>query len=224
MRRTNWKTVSTLITMGLVAGCAEKVSAPQVTPSSAPASVRMAPPGRPALSLSGNRENNESADFVVGPNGGVFVVGNQAVSFPANSICEPVNSGYGIGTWDLPCSPLSKNITIHAVTRVTGARTQVDFSPSLRFVPSTDPSNWVWLFMYNPSAVGATDLSAFKIYYAPTLNGPVIDESLTDSRRRTYVDTRTGMIFSAVAHFSGYTSMGRCDTPPPSDTGVAPTC
>ena len=83
-------------------------------------------------------------------------------------------------------------------------RTQIDFSPSLRFVPSDNPMRWVWLYMSVPSLAGTTDLEAFKIFYAPTLDGPVIDESLTDPSIRTYVDSRTGVSLRRVKHFSGY--------------------
>ena len=208
MRRTNWKTVSTLVTMALVAGCAESVVSPKATPAAAPASVTFAPEGRPSLTLSGLASANTESDFTVSQNGGVFFVGNQAVVFPASSICDPTTSTYGIGSWNDGCTPLNRSITIHAVTRVSNGYSQVDFTPSLRFVPSDNPARWVWLFMYTPSAIGATDLSQFKIYYTPTLDGPLVDEASSDASLRTYVDTRSGISLRRVTHFSGYTSWG----------------
>jgi len=213
MRSLNWKTVSTLVTLAFVASCSESAVAPTSAPSAAPASMALAPAGRPSLSLSGTASNDTESDFTVGPNGGAYFAGNTAVVFPANSICDPAVSSYGMGTWDAPCAPLTRSITIHAITRVANGRTQVDFSPSLRFVPSTNPTRWVWLYMSVPSLAGTTDLSKFNIYYAPTLDGALIDESLTDGSLRTYVDTRTGTSLRRVKHFSGYAvSEGRtCD-------------
>lgn len=214
MRCTNWKTVSTLVTMGLVVtACSESVVAPRSTTSAAPASVMLAPQGRPSLSLSGGAASNTSADFTVSARGGVYFIGNNAVVFPAKSICDPSTSGYGPDTWNAPCAPLNGSITVHAVTRVADGRVQVDFTPSLRFAPSDKPSEWVWLFMYTPTASGAVDLSAFNILYASTLDAAPVDESLTDASLRTYVDSRSGVSLRRVKHFSGYTvSTGaKCD-------------
>jgi hypothetical protein len=215
MRRTNWKTVSTLITMVIVGGCTDStIVEPTATSSGAPVSMAMAPEGRPSLSLAGATASNGTATFTVGPNGGVFFVGSNAVVFPANSICDPSVSSYGIGTWEDSCTPLTAPITITAETRVTNGKTQVDFSPSLRFVPSSSPSRWVWLYMRTPSLAGTTDLSQFTIFYAPTLTGPLVDESIADASLRTYVSTQSGTSLRRVKHFSGYVvSTGRCTTP-----------
>jgi hypothetical protein len=224
MRRPNWKTVSTLISMIVVAGCSENTAAPSLQPSS-PASVRLAPSAHPTLSLNTVAAATVASSFTVGPKGGVFFVGTNAVVFPQGSICEPTTSGYGASTWDAPCTPLKSDITVNYVTTVVDGRTAVDFKTPLRFVPSADASHWVWIYMYTPAAIGATDLSQFKIYYAPTLGGPVFDESTTDATLRTYVDARTGISLRRIKHFSGYTSWGNCDpaalttcTPPDSSS------
>ena len=224
MRCINWKTVSTLVTMAMVASaCSETVVAPSAESPSAPASMALAPEGRPSLSLAGGAALNTATDFTVGAMGGVFRVGNNAVVFPANSICDPATSGYGAGTWDSSCAPLQGTITVHAVTRVHHGRTQVDFTPNLRFAPSDSPAEWVWLYMYTPSAAAATNLSQFNILYAPTLDGALVDESLVDASLRTYVDSRSGVSVRRVKHFSGYTvSTGaKCD--PTVTTCPAPT-
>lgn len=226
MRRPNWKTVSTLITMIVVAGCSENTVVPSLQPSSA-ASVQLAPAARPTLSLHSAAGSTVASSFTVGPKGGVFFVGTNAVVFPQGSICDPATSGYG--AWDAPCTPLTSNITVNYVTTVVNGRTAVDFKTPLRFVPSADASRWVWIYMYTPAAIGATDLSQFTIYYAPTLGGPVFDESTSDATLRTYVDTRTGISLRRIKHFSGYTSWGNCDpsalttcTPPDSSSTSTP--
>ncbi len=222
MHRTNWKTVSTLVTMIVVAGCQESsVSAPQGA-AVAPASMMMAPAGRPQLSLSGKSATNEDVDFTVTPSGGVYFIGNNAVVFPAHSICDPATSSYGAGTWDSACEPLKGALKIHASVRTAKLGTWVDFKPSLRFVPSNDSRRWVYMYMFTPNVLGATDLSKFSILFAPSIGAQGVDESVSDATVRTYVDTFGGVSMRRIKHFTGYmTSSGRsCD--PAVDTGCYP--
>lgn len=211
MRRMNWKTVSTLVTMVVIAGCQENVASPAMQSSSAPAAMSLAPQARPQFQLNGGNSNLENADFTVGPNGGVFYVGNHAVIFPAKSICDPATSGYGLNTWNDSCKALRGAIRIHAETRVVNGRTWVDFSPSLRFVPSNDPARWVWMYMYTPSAntMSAASLASVNIMYAPVIGGPVYDEALSDPTMRTYVGN--GVALRRIKHFSGYAVLLKCD-------------
>ena len=75
MRRMNWKTVSTLVTMVVVAGCQENVASPELqNSSSAPARLALAPQGRPDLSLNTLAATNGSTDFTVSPNGSLFQI------------------------------------------------------------------------------------------------------------------------------------------------------
>jgi hypothetical protein len=213
MRRSNWKTVSTLVTIGLLAGCQEQtVSAPS-TVSVGPAPMMLAPEGRPQLSLNGGNDDNTSADFIVGPGGGVFFAGNHAVVIPSHGVCNPATSSYGPGTWDAPCAPLTSKLKVHAEVRTVNGRTWVDFSPALRFVPSSNPKDWAWIYLFSQKAVGAHDLSSFTILYAASIGGATTDDAALDSSLRTYVDTRTGISVRRIKHFSGYTSSsGRaCD-------------
>ena len=184
--------------------------------------MQMAPSGRPSPSLNVSAEGNGSSTITVGPQGGVYLIGNNAVVFPKNSICEPSTSGYGMSLWDAPCTPLTSTLTIAYETHVANGVTSVDFKTPLRFVPSNNPGHWVWMYMYTPGAVGASaDLSKFTIYYAPTPGGPLYDESLTDPTMRTYVDSRTGVSARRIKHFSGYTQYGiACDPA----TSLDPTC
>jgi hypothetical protein len=211
MRRTNWKTVSTLVTMALLTGCTDRsVSAPDAS-SVAPVSMLLAPQAMPALSLNGGSPGNTSVDFVVGPWGGIFYTGNNAVVIPAHAICDPATSSYGPGTWDSSCKALEGSLKIHAEVRTQGGRTWVDFSPSLRFVPSSNQSNWAYIYIFSPGAKGAADLGKFNILYASTIGGNTVDESLQDATLRTYVDTRLGIVTRRIKHFSGYTSSGFYD-------------
>lgn len=169
--------------------------------------MMLAPDGRPSLSLTTDGSDNTTVDFTVGPNGGVFYAGNNAVVFPARSICDPATSSYGDDTWDSPCTPLKGAMRIHAVVRTVNGTSTVDFTPSIRFVPSNDPSRWVWLYMRTPGARNSSgDLSRFNILYFSTLDGATTDEARLDTSMRTYVDTRSGVSARRIKHFSGYTT------------------
>ena len=198
MRRTNWKTVSTLVTMIVIAGCQEGVvSAPQ---SGSVVATMMAPSGAPQLSLSGHSPNNTDVDFTVTPAGGVFFVGKNAVVFPANGICDPATSSYGAGTWDDECVPLTTPLRIHATVRTAKAGTWVDFTPSLRFVPSNDSRQWSYIYMASKHA----------ILFAPSLGALGVDDAASDESVRTYLDARGDVTLRRIKHFTGYmTSSGR---------------
>jgi hypothetical protein len=101
-------------------------------------------------------------------------------------------------------------VAIHAEVRTAKAGTWVDFSPALRFVPSSNPNKWVWLFMYNPIAANAADASQFTIKYSANIGAPGVDDASSDGSLRTYFDG--GLLLRRIKHFSGYTSSGRaCD-------------
>jgi hypothetical protein len=96
MRRINWKTVSTLVAMGMLAGCSESIVNPgpsALAPETA--SMASAPKERPTMNVAGIAAANDTSTFSVGPRGGIFLAGNAAVYFPPNSICDPEVSGYG---------------------------------------------------------------------------------------------------------------------------------
>lgn len=225
MRRNYWVVVANVVVLALVAGCSDTVVAPAAAPSAAPALASLAPEGRPSLSLSGGSDQNGSADFTVNPKGGVYVVGNHAVVFPAYSICDPDKSSYGEGTWNAPCVTLKGAIRIHATTRSLNGVDWVDFTPHLRFVPSSNPSRWVWMFMHTPQAVGASgDLSRFNILFADRIGGSLVNDATTDPTLRTYVDTRSGTSSRRIEHFTGYavSSGYSCDSPDGCASSLAP--
>jgi len=213
MRRIRWNIAGPLLLLSALAGCREGVVSPAARPieapqAAAPAPMSLAPQGRPHLDLVGGLPDSASVDFVISPNGGIVDLGNHAVVFPANSVCDPATSSYGPGTWDDPCTPLQAPIKVHAEVRRTNGQTAVDFTPSLRFVPSNDPARWVWLVLYTPSAVGQSDLSGFNILWESAPGAPAIDETPLDSSLRTYIDTWQGLSLRRIKHFSGYVEGG----------------
>jgi hypothetical protein len=215
MRRNYWVVVASALVIGVLTGCSENtVVAPAAAPSTAPASARFAPSASPQLSLSGNSVKNGAAKFTVSPAGGIYFVGNHAVVFPARSICDPATSSYGEGQWDAPCTPLNRPLTITARVSTANGSSAVDFSPSIRFVPSASPSRWVWIFMYTPQARGADDLSLFSILFSPSLGATPVNDAVSDATLRTYVDTRSGVSFRRIKHFTGYSvGAGFADAP-----------
>ena len=136
MRCKNWKTVSTLVTMVVIAGCSDSGISSPAASSATPVSMMLAPDGAPSLSLGGTSSGNTSADFTVTSKGGTFVIGNHAVIFPDKAICDPAKSSYGPGTWDSPCEITREPVTIHAEVRTTSTGTWIDFTPALRFAPA----------------------------------------------------------------------------------------
>jgi hypothetical protein len=163
------------------------------------------PKGAPSLDVIVNSmsDDSTSADFTVTPTGGVFVIGKHAVKFAPNSICNPETSSYGPTEWDQPCDALTTDIQIHAEVRSLDGRTWVDFSPALRFVPTEDSENFVWIMMKSDVAATAP-LSAMSVLWAPSIGAEGVNEAATDSTLRTYVWRAGGIAFRRIKHFSGY--------------------
>jgi len=218
MRRNRWNIAGPLLLLSALAGCREGVVSPAAGPieaprAAAPAPLSAAPQGHPTLDLVGGLPDSASVDFDISPNGGIFDLGNHAVVFPAQSVCDPATSSYGPGKWDDPCTPLQSSIRVHAEVRRVNGQTAVDFTPSLRFVPSNNPSRWVWLVLYTPSAIGSTDLTGYNILWESGFGAQTVDETPLDASLRTYVDTFQGTALRRIKHFSGYAIAGgrTCD-------------
>lgn len=177
---------------------------------------------------------SQTQDITVTPAGGDFNVGYGMFTLhvPANAICDPATSGYGDEFWDKPCMPLASSITLHATYGFYGHHIYADFSPALRFVPSSDPSRWVTFgtSLYAPilttfSSYFAANPSALKylgILYNPTV-GQVVND-VSDPTLDTHFDLHTGRIFRRVKHFSGYNiATGLECTPSPDDPNCVDT-
>jgi hypothetical protein len=160
---------------------------------------------RPDVIVDRMADDSTSADFTVTPSGGAFVIGPHAIYFPDHSICDPRVSSYGPGEWDQPCVPLDEPIQIHAEVRTENGRSWVDFSPSLRFVPTDDPQKYVWIYMKAPfQADTSSDLSQYAILWAPAPDEQPVNEAAADSTLGTYVWRDGGISFRRVKHFTGY--------------------
>ena len=182
----------------VVVGCSDQPSAPEATASSEESPFLKVYPTYAA--------DGKSADIIVEPSGGYFTLGKHVIAFPANSICDPALSTYGVSEWDAPCAPITTPIHIHAELREQDGRTWIDFSPELRFVPSDNEAEWVYLFMRTNAAEGKylTSKNAPAILWSPAIGVPGVDESLDDPTLKTKWDRRLGGVYRRIKHFSGY--------------------
>ena len=200
----------------LLAACSDS-TAPSATPiqtrPSLAAPAEMPEHVRSAIIVRNVSRTNDSVivDFDVTPSGGWFVVGYNAVYFPPNAICDPATSGYGPSVWDRPCQPATRRVAIRARAGTgRNLRGWIHFEQDLRFVPSSDPSRWVQIYMWTPDVqrsrpANATELErAWNILWVPGPKERGIDESLQDPTLATQVLWGTGIVTRRVKHFSGY--------------------
>ena len=183
---------------------------PEATPFGG-ISVGRAPAGVPQADVIIHHiaDDSGSADFTVTPSGGVFSLGPHAIYFPANSICDPATSSYGPTEWDAPCEVLTAPIRFHAEIRVVDGRSYVDFTPAVRFVPTDEPANSVWLYMKTSALSTDPDsalaaLRRMSVLYSQQIGDVGVNEARTDPSLRTYVWLDGGISYRRIKHFSGY--------------------
>lgn len=153
--------------------------------------------------------DRRSAQFSVTPSGGWFTLGQHAVYFPPNVICDPGQSDYGPESWDAPCATARRPIRIHATIVDDAHQSYIRFSPDLRFAPSANEARWVWLFMQVPrNQVPRNErdgiLAQYRILWSPGGAQPAVDESLSDPTLRTFYSRSQQTVFRRIKHFSGY--------------------
>jgi hypothetical protein len=124
------------------------------------------------------------------------------ITFPAGSLCDPNRSSYGEKEWDKPCvkatSPLTVNVTAWLDSK---GHSRIDFDKHVRFVPSSNPSQWVVMTF---SDVEASLDPFFNILYCPSRYSRCRDESKTDPSLLPVKQPLTGKITRRIKHFSGY--------------------
>lgn len=180
----------------VLAACADQVTAPGSVQPDATVSEK--------ITVDYMAADRQSADFTVTGTGGWFRLGRLALYIPKHAICDPRTSGYGPAEWDKPCEVLKSPIQMHAeILTIDGAEV-VHFTPALRFVPSRNPSKWVWIFMKVGAIDSRRDARNARILWTPAVGATGIDESLTDPTLATRYDDETESVYRRIKHFSGY--------------------
>jgi hypothetical protein len=198
-----------LTAAGILAACAD--SATQPGPAARPRlsnSYEQWLLDNGGLSRDGRGRPNQSdsvwsKDFVVDPTQPSQIrLGDHLVSFPANSICDPATSGYGPALWDTPCTPLQAPITIHATWKYNLGHAFITFSPDIRFVPASDPSQYVTLTMKDYVQLDTT--GRYPIYWLRPSDSTWVDESMSDPTEASVLDVQGNKVTRRLKHFSGY--------------------
>lgn len=175
---------------------------PLTAPESAGLSKGGLPDGR-AKPVKGTTDDDSSTYVIqVDPRRDNYLqFGAHSLWLPAHSICDPATSGYGIGTWDDRCSPLTTRITITARVRsASGGLPRIDFEPALRF----NPRESVYLTLA-VKGKQAQEAAAMRILYCPTnVSKFCVDEALTDPSLETVLDRPNKQVYRRIKHFSGY--------------------
>lgn len=125
----------------------------------------------------------------------VSVEGHRIV-IPANSVCNPLTSGYGPAFWNAPCQTATAPILFTITTTVNEeGYSRVTVSPDVRFSPTKQ------VMAYFKDSV-ASRTPGLVIKYCTLLK--CVDEGLTDASLKTYRDPTAGIIYRRLKHFSGY--------------------
>lgn len=186
--------------------------------SDAPTPTQSAAPG-PQLLLLG-ASDTLVVRFTYDPAvGGTYKIGDHKLVMPAYSVCDPAVSTYGPTEWDRPCTPLAAPLGITAKTWLNGdGHPQIDFSPSLRFVPTDNSNKWVQLFFTDRDASDAARAAQLHVLWAAAPGLPGIDETLLDPTLKLSVNSGSGMIWRRIKHFTGYLVVSRTE---PTDGATA---
>ena len=203
MLRSNFSRLNLMGVVLILAACTatDQAVAPKQSRSAMPV-------GAPSLDviMNSTAADSLSADFTVTPTGGMFVLGKHAVYFPDHAICDPSTSSYGPGHWDEPCTPLDEPIQFHAEIRGDSANgAWIDFSPSVRFVPTDDPAQSVWIMMRTTVQTDETNYQGLTLLWTPNhAETAGVNEALEDPSLKTYVDVQRSIVFRRIKHFTGY--------------------
>jgi hypothetical protein len=195
----------------MLAACSDTATAPP----SAPARPRLSDKqfeqwlldnGGASRDGRGRKDRTDSVwtqDFVVDPTQpSTIKAGDHKVFFPANSICDPATSGYGEDVWDAPCAPLGTPITIHATWSSKYGHAYIDFQPALRFVPTSDPSQYVTITMKDYFDLDPS--YHYPIFWYRPSDGVWVDESVDDASLASSEDVSGSRVTRRLKHFSGY--------------------
>ncbi|HEY2378405.1 MAG TPA: hypothetical protein VGH98_20670 [Gemmatimonadaceae bacterium] len=147
---------------------------------------------------------DDVATLTIDPNvSRTYAFGSNWIYFPAQSICDPATSGYGVTQWDSPCTPVNHPIQVTVRWSSKGGYAFAQFSPELRFVPADARTvyRWVVLSLYTDRQLHTS--GAYSILYDAGDDG-YVDESIADPTLRAWLDPLHNTVYRRVKHFSGY--------------------
>ena len=144
-----------------------------------------------------------AAHIVVMPSGGWFALGKHAIRFPKHAICA-LSSSYGPTEWDKPCVPAQGPVSFRVQIVQQDGREWLDFTPAVRFVPTTRTSEYVMLYMRADNLSNDLTEDQLQILWSPAIGVPGIDESIADPTQRTRINWGAGILSRRIKHFSGY--------------------
>lgn len=183
----------------VVASSACSTDATSPLPLAAPESAGLS---RGAAKPAADSVNDRDYTFRIDPRRDNYLTfGDHSLWLPANSVCDPATSSYGMGTWNDACSPLTTSITITAKVRsASGGLPRVDFEPMLRFNPTR--AAYLTLSVRGKQAKEAAEM---RILYCPTsASKECVDEASLDPSLETVLDRPAKMVYRRIKHFSGY--------------------
>jgi hypothetical protein len=185
---------STLVTLLAVsaAACSELSTAPS----------GFSPEAGPLMS-SGWGQESGTRTFVVSPGLAVSQrFGDHVLFIPADAVCDPATSGYGVAFWDAPCTVLQRPIEVTATWGIRNDRPVISFSPELRFAPSSDESRWVNLSLKDTKGIDPAKYYAILWYNAAA--GKWVDESVNDPTLKARANQSGNMVTRRLKHFSDW--------------------
>ena len=190
--------------------CSDASVAPRATPERPAFDIQALQPtdyrGGSAHDLS--QTDSNTAVLTIDPNvSRTYAFGQNWIHFPARSICDPASSGYGIGVWDAPCTPITQPLQVTVKWSGRGGYAFAVFSPEIRFVPADSRNTARWVILSLHSQKRLHDLDAYSILYS-TGNNTWVDEALTDPTLRAWLDPLHNSVVRRVKHFSGYMIAG----------------
>lgn len=191
-----------LLVLG-VAACSEGPMSPVgISPDAAPL-MSSGSDGGDNSGTSGRGQDEGSREFTIWPGLPMYQkFGDHVLSLPANVVCDPATSGYGVAFWDLPCAPLQHPIQVTATWSTRNGKPVISFSPDLRFAPSDDESRWVNLWLKDSKGIDP-DLY-YTILWYDAAAGQWVDESQTDPSLRARTYQSGNMVARRLKHFSEY--------------------
>ena len=212
----------------LIAGAAAMLAVSCRDGALAPTTEGLSPQGADALA-SLTAAGSSTTEFTINPEGSqVNLFGLFQLNFPRGSVCDPATSTYGPGQWDAPCTAATQPIRVTATLAVVNGRLYADFTPSLRFVPSSSQNRWVTIStnLYADRIKGTSTsaraalLRKLGILYAPYLGAVPQDEVVVtgDKSLQTNISMSTYTIWRRIKHFTGYNILTNLEcTPSPDD-------